>query len=496
MKKLLLPVSLLSLTFALGCGSGPGINGIAPGSSSGNYSNASLNGSYVYHLSGTDLSSGASYDEAGIFIADGSGHITGGVDDATEGTTASPGNVISSGTYSISSSGTGTINLTGTAFSSATLVVTLVSTSKAYLVEGDALNASGEAELQSSSAISAAPTGTYVFRMHTTSGQGSTATVGQFTVSAGIFQSGSADLNHAGVASSPALTNFTLNAPIANGRGTGSLTENPGVVSSFNYYIVDANHIRLLSTDTSSNIGGLGYAEMQTGGPFSASSFAGNYVFASEGDDNDGNNAVNTIGEFTASGGTISSGAFDSVHDGTPINDLAFTASTYMVASNGRVAATFTSAAGTVDKVFWLASPSAAFFLTASDTSDSSLTEDGEADLQTSTSFTNSSINGQFALVMHGTTASVFLDRVATLKWDGAGNLSLNEFVNDSGTTNSPGTLNGTYSAASNGRVTGTITSLSTANNDLIFYMISGSDGFVLQEDSGTELMGRVTQQQ
>jgi len=98
--------------------------------------------------------------------------------------------------------------------------------------------------------------------------------------------------------------------------------------------------------------------------------------------------------------------------------------------------------------------------------------------------------------VMHGTTASVFLDRVATLKWDGAGNLSLNEFVNDSGTTNSPGTLNGTYSAASNGRVTGTITSLSTANNDLIFYMISGSDGFVLQEDSGTELMGRVTHQQ
>jgi hypothetical protein len=492
MTKLFLPVCLLFLLFSAGCGNGPGIAGITGGgSSTGNYSNASLNGSYVYHLLGTDDSNNASYEESGVFTADGAGHITGGIDDTIEGTGAAIGNVVS-GTYSIAGNGTGTISFTGTVLQR-TLVVTLVSSSKAYLVEGDALNASGEADLQSASAISTAPTGTFVFRLHTTSAQGSTSSVGQITVNAGVFQSGSVDTNHAGIASTPTLTNFTFNAPIANGRGTGNFTENPGVTSSFNYYIIDATHIALLNTDTSSNVGGQGIVEAQTGGPFSAASFSGNYAFASLGDDNITDNAVDTVGQFTASGGAITAGAFDSVHDGTTQSNVAFTGGSYQVAANGRVTAAFTSAAGTVNKVFWLASPSTAFFVTASDTSDSSLTEDGEADLQQTSAFSTSSINGQFALVMHGIASGVFLDRIGALKWDGAGNLTLNEFANDGGTGNSPGPLTGTYSVAANGRAVGTITSLS---NDLVFYMISNTDGFVLQEDSGAELMGRATQQQ
>ncbi len=494
MKKLLFGAILLALASGLGCGSGPGITGIPPGS--GNYSNASLTGSYVYHLSGTDDSTGAPYEESGVFIADGKGNITGGVDDATEeGTGTSLGNTIM-GTYKISANGTGTITLNGSAFTASNLEVALASSSTAYLVEADALNASGTAELQNASAAGAAPSGTFVFNMHTTSAQGSAATVGRFNVSAGVFQSGSVDVNQSGTIASPTLTNFTFNAPISNGRGTGSLSESSGTVLAFNYYIVDANTVRLLVTDSTANIGGHGRAEMQSGAPFSASSFSGSYVFTAIGDDNSGTDAVKTVGQFTASGGTISSGAYDRVEDGTPVSNAAITAGTYQVTSNGRVTATFTSSSGTVNKTFWMVSPSTAFFVTASDPTDSSLTEDGTANLQQTSAFSTSSINGQFAFMMDGFNPSFLIDRVATLQWDGKGNLSLNEFVNDSGSGSAPGVLTGTYSVATNGRATGSITNLSANSNDLVFYMISNTNGYVLQEDSGTELIGRISQQQ
>ncbi|MGH9514018.1 MAG: hypothetical protein ACRD2U_17980 [Terriglobales bacterium] len=484
------------LLFSLGCGAGPGINGISP--STGGYSNSSLSGSYVYQLAGSDVSSGVTavpYEESGVFIADGKGNITGGVDDATEeGTGTALGNTIS-GTYTIASDGTGSITLNGTAFQSTNFVVTLGSSSTVYMVEADALNASGTAQLQDSSAISAAPSGTFAFRMHTTSAQGvSVATVGQFTVSAGVFQSGSVDVNQSGTASSPTLTNFTFNAPISDGRGTGNFTESLGATASFNYYIVDGNNVRMLVTDTSANVGGHGVAEKQTGGPFSASSFSGSYAFGSEGDDNSSIDAVNTVGQFTASAGSIT-GAYDSVQDSTPLNNVPITAGSYQLASNGRVTATFTSSSGTVSRIFWMVGPSRAFFITANNPTDGSLTEDGTADLQQTTPFSTSTINGQFALTMQGVNPSFFIDRVGTLKWDGAGKLTLNEFVNDTGSGSSPGILTGTYAVSSNGRATGTINSLSVNSNDLVFYMISNTDGYVLQEDSGTELMGMISQQ-
>jgi hypothetical protein len=486
-KKMFLVLGLSTgMIFAVGCGAGAGIHGVPPGGGGGNYSNASLNGSYVYQLAGTVSSSGVSYQEAGIFIADGNGHITGGIDDATQGTAASFGNAIS-GTYTIANNGTGTISLTGTAFTSASLAVTLVSSAKAYLIEADPLNAAGLAELQSPSAIGAAPTGTFVFKTHTSAGQISTSTVGQFTVSTGNFQSGFVDVNKAGTFSSPTLANFTFNAPISNGRGTGNYTEVPGVTSGFNYYIVDSNNVRLLSSDTILNAGGIGRAEVQSGGPFSTSSLSGNYVFGSKGDDNFGLNSVNTVGVFAASGGNITSGAFDSVEDGNPLTNVAITGGTYQVASNGRVTASLISSAATVNQILWMVSPSRAFSITASDTSDPSVTQDGTDDLQQTTAFSNSSIKGQFALVMHGFNPTVLLDRIATLQFDGNGNLILNELVNDTGVVSTPGALTGTYSAAANGRVTGTI---NTVSNNLVFYMISNASGNVLQADPGTEISG------
>jgi hypothetical protein len=81
------------------------------------------------------------------------------------------------------------------------------------------------------------------------------------------------------------------------------------------------------------------------------------------------------------------------------------------------------------------------------------------------------------------------------LHWDGSSKLSLNEFANNAGTGNTSGILSGTYSVtnSSNGRVTGLINNVS---NNLVFYMISGSDGYVLQNDSSWEVSGTTSLQQ
>jgi acyl-CoA synthetase (AMP-forming)/AMP-acid ligase II len=86
-------------------------------------------------------------------------------------------------------------------------------------------------------------------------------------------------------------------------------------------------------------------------------------------------------------------------------------------------------------------------------------------------------------------------DRVATLQWNGSGKLTLNEFINVNGSTNVPGFLSGSYSVGSNGRATGKITG-SVNSVNLVFYMVSGSQGYVLENDPNTAVSGFTQLQQ
>src|SRR5207245_2946181 len=129
-----------------------------------------------------------------------------------------------------------------------------------------------------------------------------------------------------------------------------------------------------------------------------------------------------------------------------------------------------------IQDVFWLVSPTRAFFLINS----GSKVEDGTIDQQQGTAFSNSSLNGQFALVMDGFDTTSFVDRVGTLHADGNGTLTL------------PGFLPGNYSVASNGRVTGSISSLS---NNLVFYVVSNNSAYALQNDTATQISGTISKQ-
>lgn len=496
--KFSLALGMLSLIAAAGCGSGPGVSVVV--TTTGNYSNASLKGSYVYEIHGTEVVTllGEPYRQYGVFTADGAGHITAQSDDAnltTGGSTFAC--TASCGSYQVAGDGTGFISLNNSALSAAfapplgpvSLALTLSSTTKAYLMEADFFaSGGGVAEIQDPTAITAAPSGTFVFGLHQTASAQNQTSASQVGVVAlpGSGINASMDQNLGGAFTSPTAT-WTLTAPGAMGRGTGSFTDSSSFTTNFNYYIVNASKFVVMVTNAGAV--GSGSAEAQSGAV--ANGLSGSYVFGSRGDDNNFNVGLATVGQFTDSSGTLT-GVEDRMQDGNYSNPTLSGSST--AASNGRVAVSLNS----VQQVYWMVNPSRAFFLNDS----SSQIEDGTADLQTLSTFSSSTLNRQFAMVMDGDDLTSFpfngavgsLARIGALQFNGTGTLKLSELANDTLSGNgaqSPGGLGGNYTVATNGRATGSLSS-ATGPLTLVMYAISGSDAYALQVDGGTNTSGPI----
>lgn len=519
--KLLIVLGTASLLAATGCG-GSGFTLAHP---MGHYTNASLKGSYVYEVHGAWPPNGSiePYREAGVFTADGAGHITAGIDEF-EGTMASGSSASLSGSfsgsYSINNDGTGSIflgptvlgNAFGTSGSQIGFGITLVSSSKVQLIEGDSFaDGAGVAELQDSAAITTAPNGTFVFRVHqeitASSNQAPASQVGGFTLAGGAG-SGAMDQNLGGAFTSPNVT-WSFSAPGSFGTGTATLTDaSTGNATGFFYYIVNSAKFDLLTSNPSSV--GSGSAEAQTGAV--SSGLSGNYAFGSRGDDTNYTQGlygtVATVGAITTGGGTIT-GSEDSMQDGNlTSNGFPGTCSSTVSAGgvSGRVLVTNISGnpcSGTVAEVFWMVSPSRAFFLDNS----TNTFDDGTADLQTAGSFSASVFTGQYALIMDGWDLSgvsfgispQVLARVGTLQFDGSSKLTLSELANGSNSgagAQNPGVLTGRYSVSSNGRATGTVSNGGTPPIDLVMYGVSNSKAYVLQSDLGFVTSGTLELQQ
>jgi hypothetical protein len=495
-----------SLAVAFGCGGG----GVVIPHPTGNYSNASFKGSYVYEIHGI-LADDTPYREAGVITADGNGNITGGIDGFAN---SNNGGAIQSsasvtGTYTIASDGTGQILLGSTGLgtlagvSQISLAVTLASTSQAQFMEADAFaSGTGTAELQTATAISSAPNGTFVFRMHQEvdpQNSASSSQVGFFTIAGGSLSSGSMDQNLFPVGvSSLALTAGSFSAPSSLGSGTGSFSDSSPYTTNFFYYIVNSSKFVVLASNPGAV--GSGSAELQSGAV--GTGLQGTYAFGSSGDDFQFNisNQVATVGEFTGSGASISAGNLDALQDGTNYSqDVAFTGAATTGTNNpsaqGRVLVTLNESGTSVPVIFWMVSPTRAFFLDNLTTR----AEDGTADLQTTTSFSAATFKGQFALLMNGMdTTPEGLARIGTLQFDGSGRLTLVELANasQSGTgASNPGAMAGTYQVGSGGRFTGTVSSGGNGL-DLVGYAVSGSQAYMLQVDQGTNTSGTIRLQQ
>ena len=273
-----LGATVLGLFAAIGCGSGS-TNIIH---TTGNYSNASLNGTYVYEIHGDSL--GGFYREIGAFIADGAGNITAGSDDSSFNSGGLPVNF--TGSYTVGNDGTGfvTINSSAVAQGGAiTLAITLVSSSKVELMEADFFADSvGTAELQTSTT---APSGLFVFRLHQEAAAPSptlsSSDVGAFTVSGGNVSGGTMDENLGGTGNQFAITGGIFGSPGTLGRGTATITDSGPFSTTLVYYVANSGKLILLVSNNGAV--GSGSAEAQTGAV--SGGLSGNYAFGSTGDD-------------------------------------------------------------------------------------------------------------------------------------------------------------------------------------------------------------------
>jgi hypothetical protein len=307
------------------------------------------------------------------------------------------------------------------------------------------------------------------------SGTTATAAVGSFAADgAGNISGGNLDMNDQG--SGPGSGTFTGTYCIStNNLATIKLTYGGGLSGSNTFAAAlnsGGSNGNIIFYDNS-DLKASGLLRQQDTTAFSTSKINGNYAFGLVGA---GGTRYAIAGEFTANGGSTLTGEFDSDIYLTGHANATLSSSNFSVASNGRgtAAITFTGQ-NTLNFIFYVVSASELLVMEDGSTGDPLLA--GQVLQQTGT-FTDASLDGigvaEIESLSNGTTASATAGLVTT---NGTGSsISFSEDQNLGGTISS---LNqsGSYSTATNGRVTLSLTGELTPP---IFYLISPNRAFVV----------------
>jgi len=436
---LLAAILLASLTTACG-GSRTPVGGPPP--PTGNFSNANLKGQYAFLMSGTELCSGSSsfFTRAGSFTSDGSGHITGGLEDVNVCTGVFTLQFTNS-TYSITADGRGTLSLTNST-GTTNYSITLASTTAGVIAETDVnLTASGSFQRQNVAAFSnPAIANGYVFDFagvdYSPNPPVPTSIIGRFSADGGGgITNGLFDANIDGVPSNQqafpqgAFYQVDTNGDGTNfGRGTANIAGH-----NFAFYIVDATRLKLLGTDFPAAFSGEAFAQQNIS--FTAASLNSGFAFLIGGSSSTG--PIATAGRFTADGaGNLTSIFLDENNSGNltllPSQGGTVTG-TYTVDTGGFGGGTATwtdTKAGTFSFIFYLISPTNAVF----QETDSNITSDGTLLAQTAGPVSPASLAGDFAFVWSGVNSDGEEDFVGQLKLtsasgnDATGIMDFNQF--------------------------------------------------------------------
>ena len=496
MKRFGLFAAVLSLSFLVGCGGSGGPSN--PGTGPAGFSNASLNGTYVFTMAGQCASACASasvIQAVGIFKADGNGNVTNGSLDLNIGGAYNGAPLTLSGTYSVNSDGTATVSVNDTVATDA-FVITLANTTSGYIVSNDGQWAlSGTIAKQSTSAIAAAPTAKYVFRAGgLTANSHAWAMAGAMDLSTLALN---ADTNEAGISyllQTGLLTSAAFDT--AKGRGTFTVVPSGGNPISgmhFVYYVVDGTSLELLTTDAS--LGLLGHAEVASGAV--ASPLSGSFSFLAAGFPENGQAQVSEGGVFTGDGaGNLSAGIIDSVFDTSLETGATMTGSGVVSTVNGvtRDRLTLTVANSSLSMsgaAVWFASSGRGFFVTT----DGDRAEAGTMNLQSGAPFTD---NGTFAFDQNGWVVSSGAQGlgIAGLFANTSGKVTgYTQVLNQDGSV-SVDTGTGTLTFNTPGTI-GNLTLSSTGVGDEHFriYQYSASSGFIMEVDQTAIASGSMTVQ-
>src|SRR2546427_3323106 len=412
---------LLALTMAACGGSGSFTPPPPPGN--GPFSNASLSGSYAFTMTGNDAN-GFFFMRAGSLVADGKGNFT-GIEDVNSGQGLFTA-IAFNGTYTVGGDGRGT--MTANAAGTTTYRLTVVSNTKALIIQNDSFStASGNLTAQNSAAFNAGLGGDYAFDFSgVDSSLNPLSIVGAFTANAGLFQNFETDMNDAGSPTQNVVTNGNFSSvDPTTGRGTASIQTTLGNLT-FAYYIVSATRAFFISTNPGATpaVSGTISTQQPPVGGFASGAFLGDYSFLISGSSPSG--GIGDAGRFHADGvNMISAGVLDENDNGqvTQMGGLSFTGSFTNVDLFGRGTISLnTSPMATF--VFYLISPQSAVI----QETDSGIVSNGSIQTQTGGPFSNASLKSHFALNMTGTGITQIgganpgrFDLIGDLAFDGAG---------------------------------------------------------------------------
>jgi hypothetical protein len=432
---------------------------------------AKLTGPYAFLFNGGD--SGGAVVIAGSFTADGSGNITGGLEDISRVSGVST-SVSFTGTYTV---GAGANNLGSMTLTSTNPAVTStfgfalggfdmgVATKGRFqgTFESAGADGVGQLEKQDPAGFSAAAvSGSYVLGF-----EGVNDTGGRFVV-AGRFDAngvwaltnGQVDANSAGTLINKASMTGAYTVA-ASGRGTAALAIT-GVINPLNvsFYVVSRKKLFAMQTDArSATVKGVlsGTIKEQSGGPFLVSSLSGNAVVALQGVS--GTDTSVLVGQATANGAGSLDGVTDQNDAGVIVLNQTLSG-TYTVDADGLGRGTLTITGDPKVKTIYFEKPNKVFIM---DTNTGA--QFGVAEAQAPGPFSNASVSGNY-----------FFGGAVSSTSGGCGVLT----ANGAGSTSGSGCLNfglsSTYSVAANGRATQTIDINGFDSVPSIFYLISPSD--------------------
>ena len=451
------------------------------------FSNASLNGNFVFSLNGSQ--SGTPWISIGSFTAS-NGLISNGVEDVN-----GPAGVAQSlpfnGTYFIDASGIGTATFTSTQ-GSVNMSFTLNTEGQAVVMSTDSGTvASGNFYAQQPTALTLTSLNApFVFGFSGRDASGkSLSAIGTFvTNGTGTFTYAEEDLN---VAGSTAKQSFSGSYAIGSGaRGTASFTDSTGT-RSYSFYIVSPGQMLFLETDAQGTLSGTVFEQQSI---TSSTTLSGNYAYYLAG--TSGGTAYGAAGSFatnTSTAGDINAGTSDANLAGNLVINTKLTGS-FTYGSSGRGTITLNGASGSNNYVFYQITPISAFLLST----DSGINASGLLFFQ-SGGYTTAGFKGNYSLSLASPAGATPALSVGLLTLNGVGAIAGFENNNDNGTESGQLAVTGNYNvtnSSSNLTTRGvmTLTTNGGASSNYVFYSISASSAVMLGE-SGSPVTGLLVTQ-
>jgi hypothetical protein len=476
---LALAVALVIIT---GCGGGSSLSFPPP---VGSFTNANLSGPFAFSYTGSDASGFLAV--AGSFVADGAGNLTSGTQDINSGLGVRT-NAAITGTYVVRADGRGTANLNSPA-GNTTLDFVIVASGHALVTRFDnRATGSGTIDQQTSSAFSnAVLAGPFAFSLSGIDTGGIPLAVGGIFTSdaSGTLTAGVDDSNDNGVV----VTNDPMTGSIpmtSTGRGTATLNTSRGALT-FAYYVVDANHLKIVGTNTLPALGGEAFRQT---GPFTNASVSGPFAFTVGGTDLLSLNPFAAGGVLTSDGAGNLTNGIEDINDAGFVNtNVPFTGTYTMAAANGRGTMTLTTTAGTFTFAIYPSSGGVILLET-----DNRFLTSGTALQQQTTPFTAGSLQGTYGLNFTASNNGSELDSIAEFTADGVSKLTGIIDLNNSGGITFGQPLAGSFTAAANGRTTMTLqTPLGTQN--LVVYLVNGTRALFVEIDGAVVAAGDIRHQ-